>query len=212
MPSSSGRFGSRATALTLCGLAVLLLSAIGVEDPARAEALLAEGAVVEWLQVALMSGAAVLAAHHGWFALPSERPAVLDVAIVSSMTMAIIGEVDLDRALFGTKLIATQFFVNPGYPLSVRLLTVLIVVGVPAAVGLWLLLHWRALLRVSLVALREPWGQVAAAGAALYILIQVFERPIGHIPWQPRDFIEETLELASAICIFVGVFARRPSR
>ncbi len=30
------------------------------------------------------------------------------------------------------------------------------------------------------------------AGLALYIIVQLFERPIDGIPWQPRNFIEET--------------------
>lgn len=209
MPSPSGRFGSRATALTFCGLALLVLSGTAVLDPGRAEALMAEHAIVEWLQVALMSGAAVLAARHGISAAATGRSTALDVAIVSSLGMAVIGEVDLDRVIFGTKLITTKFFVHPDHPLAVRALAVLVIVGVPVAVGLWLLTRWRALLAASLAGLREPWGQVAAFGAALYVFVQLFERPIDHIPWQPRNFIEEMLEFLSAICVFVGLVDRR---
>jgi hypothetical protein len=50
---------------------------------------------------------------------------------------------------------------------------------------------------------------VAAWGLAIFIVIQLFERPIDNIPWQPRNFIEEMLEFLSALCIFVGLVARR---
>jgi hypothetical protein len=107
------------------------------------------------------------------------------------------------------KIISTHFFVNPNYPLALRALAVLVVVGVPVAVGLWLLPRWRELLTASLRGLLEPWGQVAAFGVAVYVFTQIFERPIDHIVGPPRNFIEETLEFFAAICIFVGLVTRR---
>jgi hypothetical protein len=209
MPSPSRSFGSRAIALTLSLLAVFVLSAVAIVDPARAEALIAENAIIEWLQVAMMSGAAVLAARHGFAAAAAGTSAALDVAMVAGLTMAVIGEIDLDRLLFGTKLIATQFFVNAKYPLGFRALAVLVIVGVPVAVGLWLLPRWRAVLGGVLSALRQPWGQIAACGVLVYVVTQIFERPIDNIPGPPRNFLEEVLEFVAAICIFVGVAARR---
>jgi hypothetical protein len=209
MPSPSGRFGSRATALTLCGLVLLVSSAIVLLDRDLALALMAEHGPVEWVQVALLIGAAALAARHGAAVAAAGQPPALDVAIVTTLGMMIIGEVDLDRALFGVKVIATQFFVHPGYPLALRALAVLVIVGVPVAIGLWVLTRWRAVLGDSLAGLREPWGQVAAWGLAIFIVIQLFERSIDNIPWQPRNFIEEMLEFLAALCIFVGLVARR---
>jgi hypothetical protein len=209
MPSWSGRFGSRATALTLCALALLVLSALSVLDRHRTQALLAEHGFVEWMQVALMAGAATLAARHGVATATAGRPAALDVAIVATLGVIIIAEMDHDRTIFGVKIAATQFFVNPGYPLALRALAVLVIVGVPVGIGIWLLRRRRAVLEGLLAGLREPWGQVAAFGLALYVVVQLFERPIDNIPGQPRHFVEETFELLSAICMFVGLAARR---
>jgi hypothetical protein len=209
MPSVPGRFGSRATALTLCGVALLVLSLIAVVDPARAEALMAEHGIVEWVQVALMGGAAAVAARHGSFVAAARRSPAFDVAVVATLGIMIIGEVDLDRAIFGVRLIEPQFFVNPRYPLPARAAAVLVIVGVPVAIGLWLLPRWRPLLADAFAGLRQPWGQVAAFALVLYIVVQVFERRIDRIPGPPRNFIEELLEFLAAIAIFVGLTARR---
>jgi hypothetical protein len=209
MPSAAGRFGSRATALTLCGLALLVVGVIVLVDRDLARALMAEHGPVEWIQVTLTTAAAALAARHGARAAAAGRSAALDVGIVTTLGMIAIGEVDLDRALFGVKIIATQFFVHPGYPFALRALAVLVIVGIPVAILLWVLARWRPVLADALTGLREPWGQVAAWGLALYIAIQLFERPIDAIPWQPRNVIEEMLEFLSAICFFVGLAARR---
>jgi hypothetical protein len=209
MRSPSRRLGCRATAATFCVLALLLLSAIAVSSPRLAESLMAEGAVVEWLQVVMMGAAGALAARHGGAAMRAGEPAALEVAIVTTMVLIIVGELDLDRVLAGTKIISTRFFVDPKYPLALRALAVLVVVGVPVAVGLWLLTRWRQLTEAARAALREPWGQTAAFGLALYILTQVFERPIDHLPGQPPHFFEESLEFISAVGILGGLVARR---
>jgi hypothetical protein len=209
MRSPSRRLGCRATVATSCVLALLLLAAIAVSNPRLAESLVAEGAVVEWLQVMMMGAAGALAARQGWAAVRAGESAALEVAIVTTMVMITVGELDLDRVIVGTKIISTRFFVHPKYPLGLRALAVLIVVGAPVAVGLWLLTRWRQLTEAALAALREPWGHTAAFGLALYILTEVFERPIEHIRGQPQHFFEETLELISAIGIFGGLVARR---
>jgi hypothetical protein len=43
----------------------------------------------------------------------------------------ILGEVDLDRVLFGTKVISTRFLVSGKVAIQWRLLAALVVVGVP---------------------------------------------------------------------------------
>ena len=209
MASPSRSFGSRAIAVTLCGLAVLVLSAVAMGDPVRAETLIAENGIVEWVQVTLLAAATLLAVRQGVATAAAGGSAAFDIAIVAGLAMVVIGEIDLDRALFGMKIISTHFFVNPNYPVTARALAVLVIVGVPVAVGLWLLPRWRVLLTAALRGLREPWGQVAAFGVAVYVLTQIFERPIDQILGPPRNFIEETLEFVAAICIFVGLVARR---
>ena len=93
------------------------------------------------------------------------------------MAMICIGEINLDRLLFPTKIIYTRFFVDPRYPLKWRVLAVLVIVGAPTVVGVWLLVHVRALWRAGLQGLREAWGQTATAGLALFVLVRDLRAP-----------------------------------
>ena len=125
------------------------------------------------------------------------------------MAIICIGEVDLDRIFFGTKVISTKFFVDQRRSIVARALAVIVVVGAPLAVGIWLLVHLRQLWRAGMAGLRQPWGQLAAFGMALFLAVEVFERPLNRIRSLPPYFAEETLELLATICIFVGIAARR---
>ena len=205
----SRRHDCRAVTAILSLLVVAALLAVAAYDPVLSARLVDEGSAVEWLQVVLALGAGALALHQGRAARRAGRPATLEVAIVAAMAMICVGEIDLDRMLFGTKVIATRFFVNPKYPLAARALAVTLIFGVPAAVGVWLLIHVRHLWQAVGAGLRQPWGQTAAFGMALFLVIELVEKPLNRLPGLPPYFAEETLELVSAICIFVGLAARR---
>ncbi|RPH78159.1 MAG: hypothetical protein EHM88_16515, partial [Candidatus Rokuibacteriota bacterium] len=155
MPAlSSGGPDCRAVAAALSLLVVAALLAVTIHDPALSARLVAEGRFVESLQVVLAIGAGVLAFRQGRAARRAGRPATLEVGIVAAMAMICIGEIDLDRILFGTKVISTRFFVSPGHPLAERALAVAVIVGVPAALGVWLLIHVRQLWQVGRDGLR----------------------------------------------------------
>jgi multidrug efflux pump subunit AcrA (membrane-fusion protein) len=205
----SGRPDCRAVAATLSLLVVAALLAVTIYDPALSARLVAEGSIVELLQVALAIGAGVLAFRQGRAARRAGRPATLEVGIVAAMAMICIGEVDVDRMLFGTKVISTRFFVSPSHPLAERALAATVIVGVPAAIGVWLLIHVRQLWQATRDALRQPWGQTAAFGMALFLIVEILEKPLSNLTWFPRSFLEETLELVCTGCIFVGLVARR---
>jgi RND family efflux transporter MFP subunit len=204
----SGRPDCRAVAATLSLLVVATLLAVTIHDPALSARLVVEGGVVESLQVALALGAGVLAFRQGRAARRAGRPATLEVGIVAAMAMICIGEIDLDRMLFGTKVISTRFFVSPRYPLAERALAVTVIVGVPAAIGVWLLIHLRQLWQASRDGLRQPWGQTAAFGITLFLVVEIVEKPLSNLTWLPRSFVEETLELVCTVCIFGGLVAR----
>jgi RND family efflux transporter MFP subunit len=210
MPAPSpGRPGCRAVAVILSLVVIAGLLALSAHDPVLARKLVAEDNVVEWLQVMLAAAAAVLAFRQGRAARRAGQPATLEVAIVAAMVIICIGEVDLDRMFFGTKVISTRFFVNPKHPLAARALAATVVVGAPLALGVWLLVHVRHLWRAGIDGLRQPWGQLAAFGLALFLAVEIFERPLGHLRSLPPHFAEEVLELISCIWIFVGLVARR---
>ncbi|HEU5196231.1 MAG TPA: efflux RND transporter periplasmic adaptor subunit [Methylomirabilota bacterium] len=201
--------GCRGVAALIATALIPGMFVLTFHDPVFAANIVLENGPVEWMQVVLLLATGVLAARQGWEARAAGEPYVFEVAVVAVMIMAAIGEVDPDRMIFGTKVISTQFFVNPKWPLWGRLLAVLISVGAPLVLGLWLLRHVRELLRTSLGALWHPWGQTTAAGLILYMLVEVFEKHLKHVPYLPPYAAEETLELVAAVVMFVGILARR---
>ena len=202
------RLGCRAAAAILSVAAIVALLTITAESPALAGRLVSESNVIEWLQVVLAAGAGLLAFRQARAARRAGQPAVLDVAIVAAMVVICIGEVDLDRILFGTKVISTRFFVNPNHSVPVRALAVILVVGAPVAFGVWLLVHIRDLWSAGMDALRQPWGQSAALGMVLFMAVEAFERPLNHLGSLPPYFAEEVLELVSMVFVSAGLVAR----
>jgi hypothetical protein len=214
--ASLARFWSRTefrcetVAAALALIAVIALSAVALVDPALAGRLTVENGVVEWIQVLLEGAAAVLFARHlARDAALVGRVSPLDVVVVASLVGLVIGEVDLDRLIFGTKIIATKFFVDARVALGWRLLAMLVVVGVPLAIGVFALVRIRAFWRDGWAAIARPWGRVLAASVAVAVLTEVFEKPLGHVPGVPRYFLEELLELVAAIGFIVSAMGRR---
>ena len=116
MPSGLRRLGCRAVAFLASLVAVTILVLLALHDSHLGAWLVRENGVVEWLQVVLMAIAGVLAARQGLAAKRRGEPFALEVAIVTAMTMICIGEIDLDRVLFGVKIIHTRFFVRSPVP------------------------------------------------------------------------------------------------
>ena len=214
--ASLARFWSRTefrcetVAAALALIAVIALSAVALVDPALAGRLTVENGVVEWIQVLLEAAAAVLFARHlARDASRVGRVSPLDVVVVASLVGLVIGEVDLDRLIFGTKIIATKFFVDARVAFGWRLLAMLVVVGVPLAIGVFALVRIRAFWRDGWAAVAQPWGRVLAASVAVAVLTELFEKPLGHVPGVPRYFLEELLELVAAIGFLVSALGRR---
>src|SRR5687768_519254 len=148
-----------------CALVTVFLVALLRWDPALATHLVREDGPVEWTQAALLVAALMMAVACGLALARLERPVAADVIIAALMAGLVIGEMDLDKRLFGMKLIATKFFVNPSIPLGYRVVGFLLVVGPPVALVVYAW-RWRTELWSAAVrALREPWGQVLVAGA-----------------------------------------------
>ena len=188
-------------------MAVLL--GIALVAPALAARLTAENGVVEWAQVLLEGGAVMLFGRElVRDARETGRVSPLDLVVVASLIGLIIGEIDLDRTLFGTKVIANRFFVNDRVAIAWRALAVLIVVGAPAAIGLFVVVRARIFWREGWAAIAQPWGRVLAASVGLAVLTELFEKPLGHVPGVPHFVLEELLELVGAIGLFVSGVAR----
>jgi len=190
-------------------IAVAVLSAVAIVDPPLAARLTVENGVVEWLQVLLEAGAALLFGRDlVRNARATGRVSPLELAIVACLIGLIMGEVDLDRVLFGTKVASTRFFLNGKVAIYWRLLAFLFVWGVPLAIGAFVLLRFRAFWREGRAVVAQPWGRVLATSVAIAVLTEVFEKQLGHVPGVPQYFLEELLELVSSIGFFVAAAAR----
>jgi hypothetical protein len=207
--TSIRRIRCETVAAALALITVAALSVIALVDPPLAARLTVENGAIEWLQVLLDAGAALLfgrdLVRH---ARETGRVSPLDLAIVSCLIGLIIGEVDLDRLLFGTKVIATRFFVNGKVALHWRVLAMLVVVGVPAAIAIFVVARFRAFWREGWAAVAQPWGRVLAASVALSVVTEIFEKQLGHVPGLPQFFLEELFELVAAIGFLVAAAAR----
>jgi hypothetical protein len=209
----SDAYDGETVAAGLSLIAVAVLSLIALVEPTLAAWLTVENGVVEWLQVLLDAGSALLFGRElVRSARRTGRVSPLDLVIVSCLIGLNIGEVDLDRILFGTKVIATKFIVNTKVALSWRVLAVLIVVGVPVAIGILVVLRFREFWSEGWAAVAQPWGRVLAASVALSVVTEVFEKQLGHVPGVPRFFLEELFELVAAIGFFVSAVARSGAR
>jgi hypothetical protein len=180
----------RSAAVASMLVIALGLTAVVVWDFAAATALVVEDGPVEWLQVALCAAAAVLAALLG----------------------IIIGEVDLDKRIFGVKVISTKFMVDGRIPPALRVLGSAIVIGVPAAIAVYALRRIRELWSAGIDALGHAHGQVLLAAVLLFGTVDLVEGLLNHVLGFPRFFAEETLELIATAWFFIAALGRWGAR
>jgi hypothetical protein len=194
-------------AIVLNAILLIALAVTVAIDGDLADRLTREDAAVEWLQAILFAVAGVFAvrtARDRWRAGASP---VAEVLVAAMMAGLIIGEVDLDRLLFGRKIISTRFLVDARVWLGWRALAVLVMTLPPVVLGLYALWRWREVLAAILRALSESAGRVFIAGFVIFGLTEAFEKPLGRIPRLPRYMAEEVLELIAGVCFAVALYA-----
>jgi hypothetical protein len=194
-------------AIVLNAMLLIALAITLVVDWDLADRLTREDAAVEWLQAILFAVAgvfAVLTARNLWRAGASP---VAEVLVAAMMAGLISGEVDLDRLLFGRKIISTRFLVDSRVWLGWRALALVVMVLPPLVLAVYALRRWRDLLAAILRALSESAGRVFIVGVVIFGLTEAFEKPLGRIPRLPRFMVEEVLELVAAICFAVALYA-----
>jgi hypothetical protein len=194
-------------AIVLNAMLLIALAITLVVDWDLADRLTREDAAVEWLQAILFAVAgvfAVLTARDLWRAGASP---VAEVLVAAMMAGLISGEVDLDRLLFGRKIISTRFLVDSRVWLGWRALALVVMALPPLVLAVYALRRWRDLLAAILRALSESAGRVFIVGVVIFGLTETFEKPLGRIPRLPRFMVEEVLELVAGICFAVALYA-----
>lgn len=194
--------GRRGLAVGLALGPVTLLGILAVAAPVLTESLASDEGPVEWLQAALGGVAAVLALVRARALIRSGQPAAFDVVIAMLLAGVALGEIELDRWLFGTRLIGLRFIFRPRKPVAWpwRALTALVVLGLPIGIAIYALTRAREVTRSGLAALRAPWGRLLCAGFVLFGLTQVLERALNRVHFVSGVFVEEALELVAAGC------------
>jgi hypothetical protein len=194
-------------AIVLSAILLIVLAITMAVDWDLADRLTREDAAVEWLQAILFALAGVFAVRTAGGRWRAGASPVAEVLVAAMMTGLIIGEVDLDRLLFGRKIISTRFLVDSRVWLGWRALALLAMGIPPVVLGLYALRRWRELRAAILRALSESAGRVFIAGFVIFGLTEVFEKPLGRIPGLPRFMVEEVLELVAGICFAVALYA-----
>jgi hypothetical protein len=192
----------------LAALTVGLVVTIQLVDPVLADVLTREDGVVEWLQVGLFVAAAILALRGAWTTVRAGGSPALEILLTALLGGLIIGEIDLDRLVFGRKIIYTRFLVDEAVWLGWRVLAAAVMAGVPAALALYALRQRTELVAAGYRVLAEPSGRLLLAGLVIFALTETLERPLGRIPGLPRYMVEEVLELIAAIWLCVALSAR----
>jgi hypothetical protein len=199
---------SGVVATALSALFLIVLVVILVIDRDLADRLTREDAVVEWLQAALFGVAGVFAMRAARVRWRTGASPVFEVLIAAMMAGLIIGEVDLDRVIFGRKIIYTRFLVDARVWLGWRALALLVIVLPPLLLAVYSLRRWRELLGAVRRALGESSGRVFIAGVIIFGLTEVFEKPLGRVRGLPPYMLEEVLELIASICFGVALCAQ----
>lgn len=194
-------------AVVLNAILLIALAITASVDWDLADRLTREDAAVEWAQAILCAVAGVFAvrtARDRWRAGASP---VAEVLVAAMMAGLITGEIDLDRLLFGRKIISTRFLVDGGVWLGWRALALLVMAVPPVVLGLYAVWRWRELLVAIRRALTGSAGRVFIGGSVIFGLTEAFEKPLGRIPGMPRYMAEEVLELVAGICFAVALYA-----
>jgi len=195
------------TAVVVNVIVLIVLAVVFVVDRDLADRLTREDAAVEWLQAALFAAAALFAVVSARCRWRADASPVAEVLVAAMMAGLIIGEVDLDRLLFGRKVIGTRFLVDTRVAPGWRSLALTVMVVPPVVLAFYALRRWRGLLAAVIQALAEPAGRVFIAGVVIFGLTELFEKPLGRIPGLPRFMVEETLELLAGNCFAVALYA-----
>ena len=202
--------GRRPLAVAVALGPIALLVILAFVDPDVTRRLVDDEGPVEWLQVAFLLLAAALGAMWVGRRARAGQPIAFEVVIVTLLLALALGELELDRWLFGTKLIGPRFLFRPRHPVAWpwRVLVVLIGFGVPLAIAVYALTRLREVVRSGLAALGEPWGRLLFVGCALFGMTNVFEKAVNRVHFVSHTFVEEALELLATCCIAAAYLIR----
>ena len=167
-----------------------------------------EFGVVEDLQVVCLLVAAGLALRLRRALAAGRIPSAPDAGLALLLAGMAAREIDLDRWLLGRRIRISPTLVLSTPPPLVRYALLAVVVLLTAVVGAYCAVRLRQCLAEAARLPVEPWGLLTIAAALLLLLVEVFERALGHMACCPSNFLEEGLELMASLWLLLAMRAR----
>jgi hypothetical protein len=189
-------------ALLVAGLGALLWL-----DPIRAGKVVAEDGPVEWAQAAFLLAGWVVTLGRAFSLLARGRSAIPVLLLVALLTVGISVELSLHSWVgfrirhWHPTLRRSAGPVLPWVVLAVSLIVGLVAVRHGAR-------HRRSLLAVVRSLPHSQWGQLTIVGLGAYATTQLFEHRLARLMPRPSYFLEESIELVGALCLFLAAWQR----
>jgi hypothetical protein len=160
---------------------------------------------VEWAQAGWLLAGWLVTLGRLTRLLALGRLAVAEVLLGALLTVGISAELSLHNlAGFRIRYWRVSFRATAQPVLPWLVVSLCLLVGLTAA--LYVLRHRRSLLTVVRSLPRSRWGQLTLIGCGGYAASHLFERRLSRL--EPGSFIEETIELVAAVCLFLAAWQR----
>lgn len=211
--------GTRSRGRGVYGLAAALTVAIGAAiatvtgvDVTLAGRLVAENGPVEWLQVVLFTGAALITARLAAFERAEGRSGAPDVLLTAGFAFLVVSEMELPRLILGKSIKIGRLARDVAAGSPRESVFVLVTGGLAVGLAAYALRHRAELVAWSWSALETPWGRLLLLGGTILVLTEVFERSLNRMMMastRPRTLLEETLELLASLYCLLAMMQRR---
>ena len=193
-------------------LLIAVLAAFLWLDPRRAGELVTEDGPVEWAQAGLLVTSLLVTLPRTIRRLVRGQSAVPELLFGALLLVGITVELSLHSWVgfrFRHWRLSLRRSADPVFPWVVLALS--LIAGL--AVVRHVIRHRRSLLSMVRRLPRSRWGQLTIAGAAVYAVTLVFQKPIDHLMREPSYFLEESIELVGTLwlCLAAWELARTPA-
>ena len=200
-----------APAVGLTALTAVVVTSVTIADVALAERLASEDGPIEWLQVVLFAGAALITARLATREWGDRRSGAPDVLLTAGFAFLAICEMELPRRVLGKSIKMGRLTRDVAAGLPRETIFVLVVAGLAVSLGVYALRHRADLVTWARAALETAWGRLFVLGVSILVLTEICERSLNRMMGSglPRSLLEESLELLAALYCALAMLQRR---
>jgi hypothetical protein len=190
---------------------VTVMAAVTVMDVPLAARLVSEDGPVEWLQVILLAGTALIAARLAALEWAEGRSGAPELLLTAGFAILAFCEMELPRRILGksTKISRLAREVAAGMPRETVFF--LLAAGLAVGLGVYAFRYRADIVAWGWSARETTWGRLFLLGASLLVLTELFERSLNRMAGAglPKPLLEESLELLAALYCFLAMMRRR---